>query len=155
MSPWDRCLLQQPHEHFDVEARLHHALDLYHKKKVKHILLTGGVGHGDSVSEAQAGKNFLTGLGVDRNKILIEEKSTTTYENLVYAKEVLDKRKNLKTIIFVSDPYHLMRINTMAESLGIEGVPSATPYTRYRSFGKKFPFLMREVMYLHAFVLFG
>src|ERR1044071_307824 len=62
-----------------LRARLDHALDLYRRGVVSRIILTGGVGKGDQLSEAAAGKLYLTEQRLPAEALLLDEQSTTTW----------------------------------------------------------------------------
>jgi vancomycin permeability regulator SanA len=55
-----------------LRARLDHALDLYHRGVVKRIILTGGVGDGDRISEAAAGKQYLLDRQLSAEVLLLD-----------------------------------------------------------------------------------
>ena len=135
-------------------ARLDHAIALYEEGHVAKLMLTGGKSDEDSLSEAAAGREYAIARGVTRADILVEETSRTTRQNIVEARRVM-AGEGVKTALLVSDPLHLRRAMQMAQSLGLEAQPSATPHTRYRSWQVKAPFLLREVYFIHHFWLFG
>ena len=78
--------------------------------------------------------------------ILVEESSHTTYENLVFAREVAVAR-GLKRVLIVSDPLHMKRAVTMALDLGLDAYPSPTPTTRYQGGAKQLGLLAHETYY--------
>ncbi len=128
------------------EERLNHAVALYETGYVRKIILTGGYGEGNSVSDAQAAKNFITAMGVPDDDILLEEKSTKTRENIVYARDVM-KENGYRSALIVSDPLHMKRAMTMALDAGIEAYTSPTPTSRYMTWRTKLPFLLQEEAY--------
>src|SRR4029078_11265437 len=65
-----------------LRARLEHALDLSRRGQVRQIILPGGVGAGDSTSEAAAGKQYLIAHGMTTDALLLVEQGTTTWESL-------------------------------------------------------------------------
>ena len=72
-----------------LDERLECAVNIIKKKKVDKILLTGGVGvHGD-FNEAKYMKEFLLNNGIAEEIILVENKSTTTEENIINSIEIL------------------------------------------------------------------
>jgi len=101
------------------KARLDHARDLYKEGYAGEIVLTGGVGEGEKISEAMAGKNYLTERGVGGSYIFMEEKGRTSWQSLKTVAGIL-KEQNLNSIIIVSDGFHMMRLGKMAEGLGIK-----------------------------------
>ena len=51
------------------------------------IVVSGGQGEGENITEATAMRNFLVDNGVDSSLIIMEDKSTNTYENFLYSKQ--------------------------------------------------------------------
>jgi uncharacterized SAM-binding protein YcdF (DUF218 family) len=108
-----------------LRARLDHALDLYHRGVVKRIILTGGVGAGDRLSEAAAGKQYLLDRQLSAEVLLLDERSTTTWENLQNAAD-LARANGVDTVLLVSDPFHMLRSLKMARDLGLSAYGSPT-----------------------------
>ena len=136
------------------EERLRHGVDLYQRQLAPRLLFTGGYGDGKSHSEASVGSTYAQQHGVPASAILMEEKSRTTKQNLVEALSVM-KTHGLQSAIIVSDPLHMKRATMMANDLGIQGHSSPTPTSMYRSFGSQVKFLIREVYFIHHYVLTG
>ena len=126
--------------------RINHAVELYKNGTVKVIIMTGGIGEGNSISDALAGKNYAVSKGINEEHILIEEKSTITQENLIYSKEIMDNN-GYETALLVSDPLHMKRAMLLAEDVGIKCNSSPTTTSRYISMKSKIKFLCREVFY--------
>ena len=126
--------------------RLNHGITLLNQGYGKKIILTGGIGKGNAVSDSRVARDYLVSCGVATEDIYIEEKSTITEENLINAKEIMDE-KGFKTAIIVSDPLHMKRAHIIAADLGIEAYVSPTPTSMYRSSFTKIEFLAREVFY--------
>lgn len=135
-------------------ARLDHAIDLYRRGVVHTLVLTGGVGEGDVVSESQAGAAYASARGVPVARILTESASHTTWRNLVEA-HALVQAAGLGRCLLVSDPLHMRRALGMAERLGLDVEPSPTPTTRYASLRTQLPFLLREVYFQQQDLLLG
>jgi uncharacterized SAM-binding protein YcdF (DUF218 family) len=108
-----------------LRARLDHALDLYHRGIVKRIILTGGVGTGDRLSEAAAGKQYLLDRQLSAEVMLLDERSATTWENLRNASD-LARANGIDTVLLVSDPFHMLRSLKMARDLGLSAYGSPT-----------------------------
>lgn len=82
----------------------------------EYLILSGGKVY-DDVTMAELMKNHAIKLGVDENKILIDDKSLTTYENAEFTKEIMEKN-NFKSLIVVTSDYHTRRSKlTMEKSL--------------------------------------
>ena len=95
-----------------LDERIKTVLEILKVKKVDKILLTGGIGVAGDFNESEYMKEVLLKNNVKEEIILIEDKSTTTEENIINSIEIL-KNNNLienKTIILVSNQAHLKRI---------------------------------------------
>ena len=108
-----------------LSARLQHALDLFQKKQVNYIIVTGGTGTGDNLSEAEAGARFLTENGVPAANILLEREGRSTFQSMQAAAS-LSAPLRLKRVLLVSDPFHMLRSLKMAQDLGFEAYASPT-----------------------------
>lgn len=129
------------------EARIQHAVNLYKAGRVKLIIMTGGIGEGDTISEAEVARQWSIQHGVDKKAIFVETTSRTTYENILYAHNIL-KERAVKDVLIVSDPLHLPRALAIARHLGISALPSPTPSSRYQGWRVRAWFLFAETYYL-------
>ncbi len=108
-----------------LRARLDHALELYRRGQVRQIILTGGVGAGDTTSEAAAGKQYLIDRGMTADALLLEEQGTNTWESLHNAVP-LARANRIGAVLLVSDPFHMLRSIKMARDLGLIAYGSPT-----------------------------
>ncbi len=136
------------------EARLRHARDLYLQRRVRLIVVTGGRGPGDALSEGDAGRQWLIRQGVPADSVLAETRSRTTIQNLAFARPLLDARR-AETVLIVSDPLHMRRAMVVAARQGLNADPSPTPSSRYRSAKTQAPFLLRETWFLAQYIVIG
>ncbi len=86
------------------------------------IIVSGGQGNGEDISEAEAMQNYLIeNHSIPPERIIKEDKSTSTYENFAYSKEILDERlSDDYTAVFVTNEYHILRANLCAKRAGIK-----------------------------------
>lgn len=108
------------------EARLDHAARLLREGMAPRIVIAGGLTGKANFSEAQIGRSRLLGQDIQPEKILIEDRSQHTLENLFNLRETL-RRENWSTLILVSDPLHLARAGALAKGLGLD--PCYSPAT--------------------------
>lgn len=90
----------------------------------------GGILHDDqSKSEAEYIYEMLCESGIERERILLDDRSKTTYENFVNAKTIIEGqgRQGEKKLAFVSSEYHLMRAKMIAGLAGVEVESLAAP----------------------------
>lgn len=78
--------------------RLETALAYHQKYPQTKIIVSGGKGNGENISEARAMKNYLVDKGIDKDLIIEENQSTNTSENIIYSKRLMDSfnKKNIK-----------------------------------------------------------
>jgi len=97
------------------------------------VVVSGGKGVDEDISEACAMEKYLVGNGVEKDRIILEDESTTTFENLKLSlnkiKEVDDK-ENI-SILISTNRYHVFRSKLLAKRLGVipYGLPAKTPPT--------------------------
>lgn len=93
-----------------LTKRLNLAIDLYEKQKHKpKIIVSGGMIRQETITEAEAMKNYLIKKGISEKNIIKEEQSRNTLENFKYSKEKLKKLKINNNIAFVSNNFHILR----------------------------------------------
>lgn len=133
------------------KERVNHAVILYREKRIKKIIFTGGQGNADEETEAETAAKYAVENGVAPEDILLENESRSTYENLLFAKRIVDEN-DIKNVLLVSDPLHLKRASEIAVSLNFEAYPSPTPTTKYQSFSSRFELLSKETYFYSRFL---
>ena len=100
--------------------RLETALDFHDMYPDVKIVVSGGQGEGEDMTEALAMRNFLVDNGVDPSMIIMEDKSTNTYENFLYTKNVLEEETGKEdfTITIISNNFHMYRAKFLAKEVG-------------------------------------
>lgn len=126
------------------EERLRHAAALFESGQVEWIVLTGGVGHDDTLAEAEAGRNWLIAAGIRADRLLTETQSRTTRQNFAYSVPLLAEH-DVNRVLIVSDPLHMRRASRIAADLGLDAHPSPTPTSRFKTPHTQIPMLLREV----------
>ncbi len=102
------------------------------KKKIVYIP-SGGKGKDEVISEAEAMKRYLLDNGIKEKQIIIENKSTSTIENMRFSKNIIDSVNNDAKISFSTTNYHVFRSGVIACEQGIdcEGIGSKTKWYFY------------------------
>lgn len=121
-----------------LKARVDKALDFGNKqyeitkKKIVYVP-SGGKGSDEVISEAEAIKNYLIEKGVKEKQIIIEDKSTSTIENMKFSKNKIDNINKNAMIGFATTNYHVFRSGVIANNQGIEceGMGSKTKWYFY------------------------
>ncbi len=116
-----------------LKSRLDKGLEYYHKNKDAYIVVSGGQGADEPVSEAFAMKKYLLSQGVPDERILVEDRSTTTLENMKFSKEVIAQhwqKAGTPSVLFSTNNYHVLRGAIYARKAGLkaEGVGAPTAF---------------------------
>ena len=136
-----------------LKARLDHALELYNRGFAKSIITTGGYGPDPNYSEAQVATEYLMKHGVNLLNIVTEQASLTTHDS-IRAATILMKSKEWKTVVVVSDGFHLYRLREMFADEGIVAYPSPAPASPIeQSTSQRFWYSVREVFLFSAYRL--
>ncbi|TWH81676.1 YdcF family protein [Sedimentibacter saalensis] len=135
------------------EERINHGIWLYMNGYVDKLIFTGGKGENTSISESAAAKYYAIEHSVPENDILIEEKSTITQENILYASKIV-KENNISSVLLVSDPLHMKRAMLMCKDYDLTAYTSPTPTTMYKTTKNKIIFLSREVFFYIGYQIY-
>ncbi|GLZ39889.1 YdcF family protein [Actinokineospora sp. NBRC 105648] len=81
------------------------------------LVVSGGQGSDEQVSEAEAMGTYLRANGVPAERILLEGKAATTEQNLRYSMELLAEHGRAGTILAVTNNYHVFRTAVLARQL--------------------------------------
>lgn len=100
--------------------RLDRAVGLFDEGYAPAIIVSGGQGADEVISEAEAMRNYLIQRGIPESVIIMEAQSTTTRENMAYSKAIMDENGYESALIVTSD-YHLWRAMQLADRAGISG----------------------------------
>ena len=94
---------------------------------------SGGKGKDEVIAEAEAIKKYLLKAGINKNQIIIEDKSTNTIENMRFSKDKIDKINKNGNIVYSTTNYHVFRSGVIASNQGIEceGIGSKTKWYFY------------------------
>ena len=134
------------------EARIRKALELYREGIIKNILLTGGKAPGE-ISESESAFKYLTNLGVPKKDIVIENRSSTTTEQIKYLRSEILSVKNSNTVLIISDGFHLSRIIQIAKFFQLKTVGVSSDYSM--SLSKTIFYRARESVALLLFWFFA
>lgn len=123
-----------------LQKRLDKAMEYLQENPDTIVIVSGGQGSNEPITEAAGMKGYLEEKGIASERILAEDKSTNTYENLVFSAELLDKENS--RVVLVTNNFHVFRTCSIAKMQGytqIEGLaadsyPAMIPNNLLREF---------------------
>ncbi|NLV86199.1 MAG: YdcF family protein [Clostridiales bacterium] len=112
--------------------RLNAALDYLETYPEARAVLSGGQGAGEDISEAKCMFDWLKGKGIEKERLILEAKSSSTYENLKFSLDIIKDEGGDPSgpTALVSSEYHLYRAKYMAGELGAEPLGVAAETTK-------------------------
>ena len=115
-----------------LRVRLDTALKFANENPDAVLVLSGGQGAGEDISEARCMFTWLTARGVDASRLILEDRSTSTEENLTFARRVLAElgAKNENATV-ITGGYHIARARLMAADLGYPSTTARAAYSGY------------------------
>jgi uncharacterized SAM-binding protein YcdF (DUF218 family) len=108
-----------------LKARLDHALGLYRERTAPLVIVTGGVGRGDTISEAEVGRRYLVAHGVPADSVVAQRVGRTTMGSMSAVADWLRPR-GLRRVVLVSDPFHMFRLRLEAHRTALQAYTSPT-----------------------------
>lgn len=101
--------------------RLCGAYELLYLNPDSTAIVSGGKGEGEDISEAQCMRDWLVEAGISPDRIIMEDKATSTMENLDYSFDIIRSLGGEPdgNVTIVSSSYHLFRAKSMARRLGV------------------------------------
>lgn len=134
-----------------LKSRLDRTLEYIDQNPEAIIVVSGGKGPEENMSEAEAMAAYLISNGVDPERILKEELSTSTVENFAFSKRLLDERLGADySVAFVTNDYHVFRAVLCARRAGYTDITHCHNLTSWYSV---IPSGLREILGMGKFIL--
>lgn len=112
------------------------------------VIVSGGQGSDEHISEAQGMYDYLVSIGIDNERIIMEDKSRNTFENLAFSAQFLDKEKD--SVAIVSNNFHIFRATKIAKKVGYENVcgiaSKGEPYLQINNMMREFFGVVKDVV---------
>ena len=137
---------------------LRERLDAAYEYLVNHpeniAIVSGGQGSGEDITEAQCMFDYLTGKGISPDRIWMEDKATSTLENLRYSLDLIEEKTGQRPtkIGVLSSEYHLFRASLFARACDVEfvGIPAITS-----RWGQRINHFLREIAGIWHYLILG
>lgn len=101
-----------------LKYRLDAAIEYLNDYPTVNVIVSGGQGDDEPISEAAFMENYLVENGIEQDRILKEDQSTSTYENIVFSMKLLPEEVTQVTLI--SSDFHLKRAQVLADKQGLK-----------------------------------
>lgn len=111
-----------------LKNRLDAAATYLHTYEHVTVIVSGGQGKDEPATEASIMKNYLINKGIAPERIIEEDQSTSTYENLLYSQALLPA--SVQALTIVSNDFHLARASYLAKQLQLETDVVSAPTPR-------------------------
>lgn len=103
-----------------LAARIERGMELLYSNPNAVLIMSGGQGPGEDIPESVAMAAYAVGKGVDAERIIMEQKSVSTEENLLFSRKLMDKEA--PKIVIVTTAYHVFRALILAKQQGLKCV---------------------------------
>lgn len=103
-----------------LAVRIERGMELLYSNPNAVLIMSGGQGPGEDIPESVAMAAYAVGKGVDAERIIMEQKSVSTEENLLFSRKLMDKEA--PKIVIVTTAYHVFRALILAKQQGLKCV---------------------------------
>lgn len=125
----------------ESSERVLDTIQLAHRYPNARILISGGGGtvFGEGAAEAPIIAEFLKSLGIDSRRMIVEDRSRTTYENAIFSRELVKPQEGERWLL-VTSAWHMPRSIGVFEKAGFPVTPYPVDFRTGKAAGKQRPF---------------
>ncbi|MDM5188513.1 YdcF family protein [Bacillus sp. DX4.1] len=131
-----------------LKNRLDVALMYLNSHPETKVIVSGGQGEDEDIPEAHSMRKYLMNHDIKESRILIEDRSTSTYENIRFSMDLY----NVTHAVVVSNTYHLYRTKIIAKRLGMQMEPLAAPTPRRskkKAYIREYAAIIKSIVFDH------
>ena len=132
-----------------LQYRLDEAIRYLEENPDTKVIVSGGQGPDEHISEAQGMYDYLVEKGIEPSRIIMEDRSKNTFQNLTLSAEFLDKENN--SVGVVSNNFHVFRATKIARKAGYENVwgiaAKGEPFLQYNNMMREFFGVMKDFLF--------
>ncbi|MDR1835401.1 MAG: YdcF family protein [Fusobacteriaceae bacterium] len=116
----------------NLKSRLDTAVIYLEKNPTASVIVSGGKGEDETISEATAMRLYLVERGIGESRIFVEDRARSTAENFLYSKEILDQFFGEDcAVAYVTSDYHMYRADFLAKKAGLKAARYGAPLVWY------------------------
>jgi uncharacterized SAM-binding protein YcdF (DUF218 family) len=119
-----------------LQARINAAYDFLTDNPDTKCIVSGGMGSDEHISEALCIYNELTAMGINKERLYIEDKSTNTKENLNYSLDIIEENSLPHKVTIITNEFHQYRAGQIGTELGLKTyhVSGKTPFSMFPTY---------------------
>jgi uncharacterized SAM-binding protein YcdF (DUF218 family) len=111
------------------------------------VIVSGGLGRNELITEATAMKRYLLKKGISENRILTEDQATSTYENLKFSKKLIPANS---TVTIVTSDFHMFRARMLAAHLGYDAYSFPSQSKKHlliKHYTREHPAIVKSILF--------
>lgn len=112
-------------------------------------ILSGGQGPDEDISEAQCMENVLSEMGIEKSRLIQENKSTNTRENLSFSAQIIEENQLSREVLVVTNEFHQYRASIICRELDLgfhSKSSSSSRYTLLTFYTRELMALLKELL---------
>lgn len=109
------CQVRGDHPSLMLKQRIDAAYAYLSQNPDVPCIVTGGQGEDENISEAQCMYDYLVDMGIEPDRIYMEDKATNTVENINFSKEIIEKNNFSRNTAIVTDIFHQYRASNIVK----------------------------------------
>ncbi|MBO5112042.1 MAG: YdcF family protein [Lachnospiraceae bacterium] len=132
-----------------LQYRLDEAIRYLNENPSSKVIVSGGQGSDEHISEAQGMYEYLVEKGIEKDRIIKEDKSVNTTQNLAFSAEYLDRERD--SVAVVTNNFHVFRAVKIAEKAGYQNVcgiaAKGEPFLQTNNMMREFFGVMKDFLF--------
>ena len=132
-----------------LQYRLDEAIRYLNENPSSKVIVSGGQGSDEHISEAQGMYEYLVEKGIEKDRIIKEDKSVNTTQNLAFSAEYLDRERD--SVAVVTNNFHVFRAVKIAEKAGYQNVcgiaAKGEPFCQINNMMREFFGVMKDFLF--------
>ena len=132
-----------------LQYRLDEAIRYLNENPSSKVIVSGGQGSDEHISEAQGMYEYLVEKEIEKDRIIKEDKSVNTTQNLAFSAEYLDRERD--SVAVVTNNFHVFRAVKIAEKAGYQNVcgiaAKGEPFLQINNMMREFFGVMKDFLF--------
>ena len=152
MMAYYQCAIMEVETKFKVlKHRLNTAIDYLEKNPETICIVSGGQGYNEPCTEAQAMADYMEAAGIEKDRLILEDESKTTEQNIKYSKKYM---KDGASVGIITNDFHMFRAMQITKGEGLKSAkaiaagsnPLYLPNNMFREYLAEWKYLIRSIL---------